>query len=450
VSKHALLIQPWIHDFSAYDLWIQPLGLLYLAGVLQDHHIDVDYIDCLKNHSDARSDGRAKFVKSNLPVPRVLKGIKRRYGRFGISPQEFRTRLSSIKKPDVILVTSGMTYWYPGVEETIRETKNIFPDVPLILGGIYATLMTDHARLHSGADQVISGQFENGIVELITSSQGTIYSRNEFPYPAWHLTRQNKYRVIMTSRGCPYRCTFCASDILNADIFQRRKPEDVINEIEFYYRKENISNIVFYDDALLIKHKQHLQPILRELIDRQIKISFHTPNGLNAREIDKELADLMFESSFRTIRLSLESVNPEIQKLQGNNKVNNALFTRAIKNLYSAGYKPGDIECYLILGLPNQTPDDVRDSLLFVADLGVVARLAVFSPIPGTAEAEAARKIIGDDFLHEPLLQNHSVFPLKDNSMTEEELQAIKLQCKRNNELILNHGSTEYTERIFL
>jgi radical SAM superfamily enzyme YgiQ (UPF0313 family) len=445
VSKRALLIQPWIHDFSAYDLWIQPLGLLYLAGVLEDHQIDVDYIDCLKNRVDLGSDGRAKFVKANLPVPQALKGTKRRFGRFGISPEEFRAKLSSIPKPDAILVTSGMTYWYPGVQETIRETKNIFPDVPLILGGIYATLMTDHARLHSGADQIINGQFENGIVELITGSPGKMYAKNEFPYPAWHLTQQNKYRVIMTSRGCPYRCTFCASDILNADIFQRRKPEDVTREIEFYYRKENVENIVFYDDALLIGHKHHLQPILRSLMDRQIKVLFHTPNGLNAREINEELAQLMYESSFRTIRLSLESVNPEIQKLKGNNKVNNALFTRAIRNLYAAGYQPGDIECYLILGLPNQTPNDVRDSLAFVADLGVIARLAVFSPIPGTAEAEAAQKIIGDDFLYEPLLQNHSAFPLKDSSMTEEELQKIKLECKKNNDSI-NHRNTEFTE----
>jgi coproporphyrinogen III oxidase-like Fe-S oxidoreductase len=126
--------------------------------------------------------------------------------------------------------------------------------------------------------------------------------------------------------------------------------------------------------------------------------------------------------------------------------VNNDLFIRAIQNLYKAGYKPGDIECYLILGLPKQTPDDVRDSLDFVSDLGVIARLAVFSPIPGTPEAEAARKIIGDGFLHEPLLQNHSVFPMKDKSLTADELQAIKLECKRNNDLIRRHGSTEFAE----
>jgi radical SAM superfamily enzyme YgiQ (UPF0313 family) len=258
---------------------------------------------------------------------------------------------------------------------------------------------------------------------------------DEIPYPAWHLTGEEKYRVIMTSRGCPYRCTFCASDILNAERFNLRKPEEVIQEIETYYNS-NITNIVFYDDALLIRHKHHLEPILHAVLSRNIKVSFHTPNGLNAREVDEPLAELMFQASFHTIRLSLESVNPEIQKVQSNNKVTNRLFVNAIQNLYRAGYGPGDIECYLILGLPGQTPKDVRESLSFVHDLGVIARLAVFSPIPGTAEAEAARQIIGDAFLHEPLLQNHSTFPLKDDSMSEEELQSLKLKCNANNDSI--------------
>ncbi len=437
------MVQPWIHDFSAYDLWIQPLGLLYLAGVLEEHGVEIDYIDCLRNRCDIRPDGRAKFAKSDLPVPEVLKGIKRKYSRFGITPEDFRARLTSLAKPDLILVTSGMTYWYPGVQEAICEIRAFFPDVQIILGGIYATLMPEHARRHSGADLVITGQFENGIVEFITGSRGRTYdSLNDFPYPAWHLTGEQNYRVIMTSRGCPYRCTFCASDLLNAERFSLRTPDAVVKEIESYYQ-DNIMNIVFYDDALLIRHKHHLEPILRGLIERKINVSFHTPNGLNAREVDEQLAELMFQASFRTIRLSLESVNPEIQKVQSNNKVTNSLFVNAIQNLYRAGYKPGDIECYLILGLPGQSPKDVRESLAFVHDLGVITRLAVFSPIPGTVEAEAARKIIGDAFLHEPLLQNHSAFPLKDNSMSEDELQSIKLECQSYNESIRKPAKLE-------
>jgi radical SAM superfamily enzyme YgiQ (UPF0313 family) len=209
-----------------------------------------------------------------------------------------------------------------------------------------------------------------------------------------------------------------------------------MSELEEYYFEDGIRHFVFYDDALLIKHKTHLQPLLHAILKNNVRAGFHTPNGLNAREIDEALADLMHAAGFQTIRLSLESSKPEIQKVQGNNKVNNHLFERAVRSLYRAGYRPGDLECYLIQGLPGQAMQDVRDSLDFVFQLGMIARLATYSPIPGTPEAELARKQIGDEFLKEPLLQNHSAFPLKGGGMTEDDLQRIKEQCNCNNEMI--------------
>ena len=214
---------------------------------------------------------------------------------------------------------------------------------------------------------------------------------------------------------------------------------NLLAEIETYYHEDRIEHFVFYDDALLINHKRHLQPLLKSVLASGIRGKFHTPNGLNAREIDPSLAALMRAAGFVTIRLSLESVNPEIQRIQGNNKVNNDLFERAVRNLYLAGYREGELECYLIQGLPGQTMKDVRNSLAFVADLGVVARLATYSPIPGTREAELARQRIGDDFLNEPLLQNHSIFPLKNTVMSEEDLQTIKNECSANNQRIRSH-----------
>jgi radical SAM superfamily enzyme YgiQ (UPF0313 family) len=298
--------------------------------------------------------------------------------------------------------------------------------------------MPEHARLTSGADLVVSEQAENKIVSLLTneSSQCSYSTLNDYPYPAWNLTNEKYYRILMTSRGCPYRCTFCASDILNDQKFIQRRIDGICEEIAKYYYEDQIRNFVFYDDALLINHKRHLEPLLAEIIRKKIQASFHTPNGLNAREVDENVADLMYRSGFKTIRLSLESVDSEIQKKQANNKISNRLFETAISNLYKAGYRRGDLECYLIMGLPNQTFTQVRSSLQFVADLGVIARLATFSPIPGTPEAEEARKWMTEDFFCEPLLQNHSCFPMRNTSMTEAELQQIKLECNRNNERI--------------
>ena len=434
----ALLVRPWIHDFSAYDLWIQPLGLLHIAAVLEQNGFELNYLDCLANRYEIKDDGRAKFVKQNISKPEVLSDVPRYYGRFGITLEEFRQKAQTFLSPDVILITSGMTYWYPGVQETIAELRNYFPQTRIILGGIYATLMTEHARQHAGADDVIAGEFEQGIIPFLTSQPSRIrfHSLDDYPLPAWHLTDEHSYRVLMTSRGCPYRCTFCASDILNQQKFTQRRIENVVHEIEQYYFADGIRHFVFYDDALLIHHRKHFNLLLREIVNRDFRINLHAPNGLNAREVDPELAELMHDAGFKTIRLSLESVSPEIQKVQGNSKVNNKMFADAVLNLYRAGYEPGDLECYLIQGLPGQTMDDVLASLKFVADLGVVSRLATFSPIPGTPEADAARKLIGDEFLREPLLQNHSVFPLRNKSMTSDELQVIKVECNFHNERV--------------
>jgi radical SAM superfamily enzyme YgiQ (UPF0313 family) len=434
----ALLVRPWIHDFSTYDLWIQPLGLLYLAAVLEQNEIDVDYLDCLANRYEIKKDGRAKFHKQVISRPESLRSVNRYYGRFGITLEQFHETIQNLSTPDVILVTSGMTYWYPGVQETIRYLRGAFPAAPIILGGIYATLMTDHARQYAGADSVVAGEFEQQIIPFLLNQppKFPMKSLHDYPEPAWHLTHEQSYRVIMTSRGCPYRCTFCASDLLNEKKFVQRRTEDILAEIERFFFEDGVRHLVFYDDALLIHHRKHFDPLLRKIIERGLHFQLHAPNGLNAREIDAELAELMYASSFQTIRLALESVSPEIQKVQGNNKVNNTMFENAVVNLYRAGYGEGDLECYLIQGLPGQTVEDVRSSLKFVSNLGVIARLATFSPIPGTAEAEAARKEIGDDFLREPLLQNHSVFPLRNKAMTAQELQEIKHECNAYNETI--------------
>ena len=138
-SGNILLINPWIYDFAAYDLWTAPLGLLYIAGLLRENGYRVYLINCLdryhpdllklQNRETPKNDrfGCGKFYKEMIQRPALLKGIPRRYGRYGLPLQVFRKELASVPRPDVILVTSSMTYWYPGVFAAIREAKEHFP-----------------------------------------------------------------------------------------------------------------------------------------------------------------------------------------------------------------------------------------------------------------------------------------------------------------------------------
>jgi hypothetical protein len=155
---HALLVNPWITDFAAYNFWIKPIGLLHLASLLKNVGFMVTLIDCLESYQKQKIFGDGKFQKVLIEKPSVLRAVPRNYSRYGISEETFRERLSSLRvKPDIILVTSGMTYWYPGLFRAIEIIKEVFPSVPVALGGIYATLCPDHALRNSGADLVIQG-----------------------------------------------------------------------------------------------------------------------------------------------------------------------------------------------------------------------------------------------------------------------------------------------------
>ncbi len=156
---------------------------------------------------------------------------------------------------------------------------------------------------------------------------------------------------------------------------------------------------------------KRIKPILREILQNGRKFRFHTPNGIHGRYIDEELAELMFLTNFRTIRISLESVAKERMR-DIHNKITPGDFTRAVQNLIGAGYQPKDIETYIIMGLPNQPIEEVIDTILYAHELGVQVKLSVFSPIPGTKDYE--RAIEDGDFPAnaDPLLTNKTIVPL--------------------------------------
>ncbi|MEO0076260.1 MAG: cobalamin-dependent protein, partial [candidate division WOR-3 bacterium] len=176
--KRVLLINPWIYDFKAYDFWLKPLGLLYLAAYLRQAGYEIDYLDCLDRYHPMLAKksikfppvdcfGRGKFYAQEIEKPEVYKPIPRKYKRYGMPIEVISEILANMKKPDFIGVTSIMTYWYLGVFDMIKILKSYFPKVPIILGGIYATLCYDHARKFSGADYVIAGKAEENLYQLL-------------------------------------------------------------------------------------------------------------------------------------------------------------------------------------------------------------------------------------------------------------------------------------------
>ena len=169
---------------------------------------------------------------------------------------------------------------------------------------------------------------------------------------------------------------------------------------------------------------QRIKPILREIIASRQSFRFHTPNGLHARYIDEELAELMYRSHFKTIRLSLESVAKE--RLRDiHNKITPGEMTRAVQHLVKAGYQPNELETYIIMGLPHQPLEEVVDTILYANSLGIQIRLSSFSPIPGTVDYQRAVESGAFPANADPLLTNNTVMPLSRSVTAYQQLQTI-------------------------
>jgi radical SAM superfamily enzyme YgiQ (UPF0313 family) len=428
-APHILCINPWIHDFAAFDFWAKPLGLLSIAAILRDHGLRVSYIDCLDRFHPGESrprkvlwDGRGPFRKTEIDPPPGLGNSNKKFSRYGIKPRWFAQDLKQAARPDLIFVTSLMTYWATGVRETIERIKAIYPDVPVVLGGIYASLCHDHAEKQSLADLVVQGPGEPHLKKIIrdftgfdimggSPSEGPLdfNDLDDLPFPALDLQRNITYAPILTSRGCPFSCEYCASSFLEPH-FRQRSFENVFKEIQHRHQTQGVKNFAFYDDALLVNAGSHAYPLFEKIIASGMDLFFHTPNALHIKEITREAARLMFRAGFKTIRLGLETTEFSPRRTH-DKKVGKNDFYAAIDHLREAGFEKNQIGAYLLCGLPGQNPDDVENSMRLVKQTGILPVLAYYTPIPHTPMWETAKAHSKFNLDQHPVFTNNTLFP---------------------------------------
>lgn len=426
-----LLVNPWIYDFAAANLWSRPLGLLRVAECMSVFNVELTLIDCTDVFLKAGSS-RGKYPKEPVEKPGCLKPVPRTFGRYGITTDDFRLRLLKAAPFDLVFVTSIISWWYPGVHKAIEIIKEEYKNVPIVLGGIYSTLWHSHASGRSGADFIYKGPVGEDIRVVFNTFGFRLKKRAvaTSPYYMLGLYHDYPFAPILTGTGCPFACAYCASRILQKD-FSRKEPDEVVNEIK-ELRGKGVSDFAFYDDALLVDADRHIKPILGKIKTLGLNARFHCPNGLHARYVGGELARLMRDTGFRTIRLGLETVDGGRQKETGG-KVTCEDLASAVGHLKRHGFTKKEIGIYLMYGLPGQTLHEVKEGVDFLKSLGVNVHLAEFSPIPGTKcwNALQQKGIVKDSM--DPLLTNNTVFSYLFSGYDPHEVDELKLSVKNHN-----------------
>lgn len=449
----ALLIYPPVYDFALYDLYLKPYGLLRIAQWLQHGGWNVDILDCLDYRDKLsieimgkpkrKADGTGKFFKQHVPMPEPLRGIERIFSRYGILPAVVRSRIAS-SQPDIVLVSSGMTYWYPGIEEVVQVVREDHPQTPVIVGGIYATLMPEHCRERIGPDRVISGDAWDELSRFLESYRlpvpappdGSLHRQLQAPEAPAHTNPQPQEiyppvekdlwgdaGVIQLNRGCPFSCSYCASTLL-CPRFHPGNAEAAFEYLTRLYRL-GITNIGFYDDALLVRKEQVLVPFLERVIEEELDVHFYLPNAIHLQFIDEDTAGLMRRAGFQEVRIGLESAFPAFHETH-DHKIDIDRFPEYVELLKNAGFPPEAIGVYVLAGLPGQPAGEVEETIRYAAAQGVQVFPSEYSPVPGTPLWEASITHSRYPLAEEPLYHNNTFFPMEWEGFTRDDLEQLK------------------------
>lgn len=395
-----LAINPWIYDFAAYDFWLKPYGFLVILEYLRAHSCHIDYIDCLGLKETHADYGRGKYHAEIIDKPELFAKIPRYYKRYGITLEDFENKLPD-QAPDYILITSSMTYWYPGITQALEIIQRHFPHTPVIIGGTYATLCFEHAKktythAHILPNEQLPKLFDFLHVPYDIENLYTTLPEYDAYYPSLDFV------VLRTSWGCPFNCSYCAIKQLSGALSLRIAPHIIAAYIQKYAQK-NIKDFVLYDDAFLFDQIQ-VKETLRAIKRLNAGLRFHTPNALHFRYLDQEIACLLKQCGFINPHFGLETLDPQLQRQWGD-KVTRQDLERGVKLLKNAGYKNGEFSAYLLLGFPGQNVSVLKDDVEWLHSLGARTSFAEFSPVPGTSMFERYQSEFS-----EPLLHNNSVF----------------------------------------
>jgi radical SAM superfamily enzyme YgiQ (UPF0313 family) len=470
----ALLISPPVYDFALYDLHIAPFGLVRVGRAFEAAGYCTELVDALSTEDERsrarlgtpkrRADGTGKLFRKRVRWPLGVNPLDRSFGRYGMEEESLKARIGAAfggERPDVVLVTSGMTYWYPGVVEAVRLARTVYPRVPVVVGGVYATLLPEHCAAATGADFVAAGS-------SLSRTAGFLEARG-LPAPAVPEGEQHPgvpvapsvvpsgrgSAAIRLNRGCPYRCDYCAANVL-CPTFSPGHPETAFAEVRRLFEQHGTRNFGFYDDALLVGKRQVFRHFL-ELVAAQwpraaaatdrrgaagvepggacgesAAPSFYLPNAVHMRHLDEETARLMKEAGVEEVRLGFESDDEGFHADHNagagtvGTKTGRTSLREVSRILRSAGFGTSQVGVYVLAGLPGQRREEVEHAVRSAGEEGVNVYVSEFSPVPGSSLWERCVAQSRFPVDEEPLYQNNTLLPNAWDGFTSADLAEVK------------------------
>jgi radical SAM superfamily enzyme YgiQ (UPF0313 family) len=185
---------------------------------------------------------------------------------------------------------------------------------------------------------------------------------------------------LITSRGCPFDCSYCFNSRLAGKRQRRRSPRLVADEIEMLVREFRVKEIHFIDDNLTL-HRSHIEEICMEILDRRLAIHWAAPNGIRVDSADSSLFKLMKRSGCYFVSFGIESADDGILERAGK-RIDIETVKRAVRDAAAAGIITLG---FFIFGLPGETLETMRKTLALALELPLKkAQFHLLDVLPGT------------------------------------------------------------------
>jgi magnesium-protoporphyrin IX monomethyl ester (oxidative) cyclase len=392
---------------------VPPMGLAYVAAVLEQNGHEVKILDCILEDWKKTNEWNGKIKYLGLSYKQITNIIKK-------------------EKPDVV----GITSWSveaPSAFRVAKAVKKADKSIFTIFGGIHPSIRPIDCLSKPDVDFVVIGEGEYTTLELIkelekkkpnfknikgigfkqnkkiiiNSPRPLIENLDELPLPARHLLDMEKYfkvtkslqgvrqatertAVVITSRGCPYNCCFCSIHSVYGWKWRPRSAENIVNEIKYLMETYNVTGIAFEDDNMTLDRKRAEK--IFDLIE-PLNIHWEAGNALRADTLDEKLLRKMKESGCAEVTISPESGDQEVlDKIVGKK-----LDLKSVENVVKLCKKIGlRVGCNFVIGMVGETKQNIKNTLEFANKLkkmGLdVCNCYIALPFYGTRLYEQAKK----------------------------------------------------------
>jgi radical SAM superfamily enzyme YgiQ (UPF0313 family) len=408
-----------------------PLGIGYLLKALNRMEgINPVFIDCHLDNIDERT-----LIQRVRKLDPVLLGIQ----VFSIDYFNFSRLLPDLRKvlPDTILVAGG-----PHVTALPEYTLRSNPDIDFVICGEGEIALPKLVK--KLLDRGLASEFSD-IPNLAYRKDGK-YVRNktewididELGNPDWDLIRPQDYpavqhgtfhkssRVvpIITSRGCPYPCTFCAGSLITGKKIRTRDIKDVVDEIEFLKTRHGFEEFIIEDENFTY-YKERVISFADEVIKRGIQCYFSFPSGLRLDRLDEDIVRKLHAMGTYMVSLGVESIAPDTLKRM-NKKWSREQVVSKIKLLRKYGIIT---QANFILGFRDDTLSDIQESIDFSLELDInQAFFGNYIPLPGTEDFNILinkKEIVLEDINWSDYTSFYGKFPYHPKGVTLKQLESM-------------------------